>query len=218
MIAPGAEQGAPLSTACTTMPEVDAKLVRAPLIIVSGPSGSGKSTLIRRILGRNTRPLRLSVSATTRTPRPGEHEGVEYYFWTKEQFEKEIGAAGFLEYARVHDNYYGTLKKEVEPYLDRGIAVLLEIDVQGADQVRRHHPESVSVFVRAGSLAVIEKRLRERAADSEASIARRLTDASQELSRASEYDYLVENDNLDDAVTRLEQIVDLTLKGETHAG
>src|SRR5947199_5185004 len=133
-----------------------------PLIILSGPSGSGKSTVIRGLLADPPGPLRLSVSATTRPPRAGEHDGVEYHFWTRERFEQELASGAFLEHASVHGNYYGTLRAEVEPYLHEGRGVILDIDVQGADQVRRKCPEHVSVFLLAPSLEEYERRLRRR--------------------------------------------------------
>src|SRR5438477_4411745 len=108
--------------------------VEGPLLILSGPSASGKSTLIARLLGAGDLPLHLSVSATTRPPRPGEVEGQHYFFWTREQFEKEIRFGSFLETAVVHGNYYGTLRQEVEPFRRKGTGVILDIDVQGAAQ------------------------------------------------------------------------------------
>ena len=110
--------------------------MKGPLIILSGPAGSGKSTIIRRLLEDKTWPLRLSVSVTTRAPRPGEVEGVHYYFRARDFFEKEVAAGAFLEWADVFGNYYGTLKSEVEPYRVQGIGVLLDIDVNGWRQVR----------------------------------------------------------------------------------
>src|SRR5437870_3309958 len=119
-----------------------------PLIIVSGPSGSGKSTLITRLLESKTWPLRLSVSVTTRKERPGEINGVHYCFWTAEEFLREREQAGFLEWAEVHGNYYGTPVREVTPYRERGIGVILDIDTQGCAQVRRLCPDAVSIFIR----------------------------------------------------------------------
>src|SRR5438270_1164408 len=131
-----------------------------PLIILSGPSGSGKSTLIRRLLDGVEWPLRLSVSATTRGPRPGEQDGVHYHFWTRERFESGVAAGAFLEHAEVYGNYYGTLRAEVEPWCRDGWGVLLDIDTQGAAQVRAAYPDNVSVFVRTSSLETYERRLR----------------------------------------------------------
>src|SRR5262245_16028570 len=110
---------------------------KGPLIILSGPSGSGKSTLIARLLAEEGARLRLSVSATTRSPRPGEKDGIHYYFWQPEQFERELAAGGFLEWAKVVGNHYGTLVREVVPYRERGIGVVLDVDVQGWEQVRQ---------------------------------------------------------------------------------
>lgn len=204
--------------AFTLMPDSPKLSVPAPLIIISGPSGSGKSTLIRQVLSQQDRPLRLSVSATTRRRRVGERPDVDYYFLSKEDFEAEIQAGGFLEYARVHDNYYGTLKREVEPYLSKGIGVILDIDVQGAEQVRRKYPANVSIFVKAGSLDSYEQRLRARGTESDEAIERRVANARQELALANEYDYQVVNDDLSDALTRIEAIIDRAIKGESNAG
>jgi guanylate kinase len=203
--------------AFTAMPEPEKLSARAPLIVISGPSGSGKSTLIRQVLERQNLPLRLSVSATTRKQRPGERPGVDYYFLSKGDFEKEIAAGGFLEYARVHDNSYGTLEREVEPYLQKGVGVILDIDVQGAEQVRRKYPANVSIFVKAGSLESYERRLRGRGTETEPAIARRVANARQELALANEYDYQVVNDDLSNALTEIEAIIDLAFKGESNA-
>ncbi len=178
-----------------------------PLIILSGPSGSGKSTVLGRLLARGELPLRLSVSATTRRPRPGEVDGVSYHYWTPERFQAEVDADGFLEWAEVHGNRYGTLRSEVEPYRQRGFGVVLDIDVQGAAQVRRRCPDSVSVFLNVPSLPTLEQRLRARGTESEAAIQRRLAAAAGEMARAGEYEYQVINDDLDAAVARLHEIV-----------
>jgi guanylate kinase len=177
------------------------------LIILSGPSGSGKSTIIRRLLDGGALPLRLSVSATTRPPRPGEQDGVDYYFWDQARFEREVRAGAFLEHARVHGASYGTLRREVDAYRRRGIGVILDIDVQGAAQVRQQCPDSISVFLRASSLDIYEKRLRERGTEEEAAIRRRLAAVVGELQRAGEYQYQVINDDLDTAVAELRAIL-----------
>jgi guanylate kinase len=171
------------------------------VIIVSGPSGSGKSTLIRGVLGRDLR-LRLAVSATTRQKRPGEIDGVHYYFWTRERFLEGVARNEFLEYAEVHgkDCYYGTPRSEVEQSLQDGWGVILDIDVQGAAQVRRLYPDHLSVFIQLRSLTLYEQRLRERG-EPEESIARRMQTARVELDRRGEYQHVITNDVKEDAIT-----------------
>jgi guanylate kinase len=182
-------------------------VMMGPLIILSGPAGCGKSTVTARLLARGDLPLRQSVSATTRPPRPRERDGVHYRFWTRERFEEEMRAGGFLEWAEVYGNYYGTPRSEVEPYRARGIGVILVIDVQGAALVRTACPDAVSVFLRASSWAECERRLRGRGTEDEATIARRLASARKELDRAGEYQFQVINDDLASAVEQLHTIV-----------
>jgi guanylate kinase len=188
-----------------------------PLIILSGASGSGKSTVLERLLETTDLPLRLSVSATTRPPRPGEQDGVHYHFWTREQFEAERASGAFLEWAEVHGRYYGTLRREVEPFRERGMGVLLDIDVQGAEQVRRSCPDAVLVFLQTASETDLEARLRKRGTESEESIRQRLANAQRELSRIGEYDYRVVNDDLDKAVAELKAIVRRHFEGDRNA-
>jgi guanylate kinase len=176
---------------------------QGPLIIVSGPSGSGKSTVIGRLLAEGGLPLRKSVSATTRDPRPGEVDGQNYHFWTRDRFLKELRDGAFLEHAEVHGQLYGTLRREVDPYLARGTGVVLDIDVQGAGQLRKLYPGAVTVFLRTSRFEDYERRLRARHTESEAAIARRLETARAELARAGEYRHEVLNDDLGDAVARL---------------
>ena len=192
---------------------------KGPLVILSGPSGSGKSTVIRRLLDGSGLPLRLSVSATTRQPRPNEVDGVHYHFWTPVRFQQELARDGFLEWATVYGNSYGTLRSEVAPYRERGWGVILDIDVQGAAQVRGRCPDSVSVFLRPPSLEELERRLRLRRTEDDAAVARRLAAARRELERAGEYDYQVVNDDLDRAVAELRALVAKLFPGEDrHAG
>jgi guanylate kinase len=181
--------------------------MRGPLIILSGPSGSGKSTLIRRLLEEGVFPLRLSVSATTRDPRPGEKDGVHYHFWKRPYFEAQREAGAFLEWAEVHGNLYGTPRSEVDDYRARGICVLLDIDVQGAAQIRRLYPDSVSIFLRTSSEAEYERRLRKRHTEDEAAIARRLETARRELARKGEFDHEVLNDDLETAVAEVRGLI-----------
>jgi guanylate kinase len=164
------------------------------------------------LLGPGDLPARLSVSATTRPPRPAETDGVDYHFWTRERFEQGIAADAFLEWAQVHGNYYGTLRQEVEPYRQKGIAVLLDIDVQGAAQVRARCPDSYSVFLQAPSLEVLERRLRGRGTETEEAIERRLATARRELEHIGEYDRVVVNDDLERAVREMRQVVEEQLQ------
>jgi guanylate kinase len=147
------------------------------------------------------------VSATTRAPRDGEVDGRQYHFWTRERFEEEIRREAFLEWALVHGQYYGSLKQEVEPYRNQGIGVLLEIDVQGAEQVRRRCPDNVSIFLCPPSLEVLESRLRGRRSETEASIERRLRNARAELARRDEYTCQVVNDDLERATNEIREIL-----------
>jgi guanylate kinase len=187
----------------TSMPA----LSKGPVFIVSGPSGSGKSTVIARLLEGPELKLHLSVSATTRSRRPGEKDGVHYHFWTKEKFERERAAGNLLEWAEVHGNLYGTLKEEVEPYRAKGVGVVLDIDVQGREQVCRQIPDALSIFLMASAPGTYEERLRKRGTESEESIQDRLEGARRELAEADSYEYQVRNDDLDSAVTELRAIV-----------
>ena len=192
--------------------------MKGPLIILSGPSGAGKSTLMARLLAVPDLPLHKSVSVTTRPPRGREVEGDAYHYWSRDRFEAERQAGGFLEWAEVFGSLYGTLKREVEPYRERGQGVLLEIDVQGAAQVRRQCPDAVSIFLHAPSLEVYEQRLRARGTDSEPSIRRRVETARREEARATEYDYHIINDDLDRASAELTALVRRQFGGEADAG
>jgi guanylate kinase len=180
---------------------------KGPLIIVSGPSGSGKSTVIGRVLADRGLPLHLSVSATTRGKRRGEVDGVHYHFWTREEFEAQLAAGAFLEFAEVHGNLYGTLRSEVDAYRAAGLGVILDIDVQGAAAVRQLYPESVSIFLCTACWEAYEKRLRQRGTEDEAAIARRLATARRELKHKGEFDHVVLNDDLDAAVAQVRGLV-----------
>jgi guanylate kinase len=171
-----------------------------PLIIVSGPAGAGKSTLIHRVIAANRFPLRLAVSATTRPPREGEEDGKDYFFWRQERFEAGLKSGAFLEYAVVHgQHYYGTPRSEVDGYREKGIGVILDIDVQGARQVRKLYPEHLSIFIKLSSWEMYEERLRKRGSETEQSIARRLETARKEVACIGEYQHVICNDDLEAA-------------------
>ena len=179
---------------------------RGKLFVIAAPSGAGKTSLVRALMQR--RPaLRFSISYTTRKQRPNERDEHDYFFVNKEKFEQMRDAGEFLEHARVFDNYYGTSRKQVERLLDEGQDVLLEIDWQGAQQIRRTLPECRTIFVLPPSREALEQRLRGRGTDSDEVIARRLRDSLADLSHWSEFDYIVVNDDFDRATADLEAIV-----------
>lgn len=168
------------------------------LFIVAAPSGAGKSSLVNAVLAADAR-LRLSVSHTTRAPRPGEQDGREYFFVDVPRFEAMRAAGDFLEHAFVHGNWYGTSKRQIDAARTQDRDVVLEIDWQGARQVRAIYPDVVSIFILPPSMQVLEQRLRARATDSEAAIARRLAAASSEISHAGEFEYAIINNDFGNA-------------------
>ncbi|MBK1650074.1 guanylate kinase [Rhabdochromatium marinum] len=176
------------------------------LFVVSAPSGAGKTSLVRALLDGHPR-LRLSTSYTTRAPREGEIDGVHYHFVSREAFERMIEENAFVEYAQVFQNAYGTARETLRQSLDAGQDLLLEIDWQGARQVRAHFPEAVSIFILPPSLQELERRLRERGQDSEETIAARMAEARSELSHFGEYDYLIVNDRFEAALAELRALV-----------
>ncbi|MGH8125052.1 MAG: guanylate kinase [Rhodanobacteraceae bacterium] len=176
------------------------------LFIVAAPSGAGKSTLVNALLAREPR-ITLSISHTTRAPRSGETDGVQYHFVDRAAFGRMVARGDFLEHADVFGNCYGTSRTAVEPSLAAGRDVLLEIDWQGAAQVRRAMPECVSIFILPPSRAELERRLRARATDSEATIQKRLAASREEIAHAHEFDCIVVNDDFDAAVGALQAVV-----------
>ena len=182
------------------------------LFIVAAPSGAGKSTLVNALLAREP-GIALSISHTTRAPRPGDVDGVQYHFVDRATFETMVAHGDFLEHADVFGNYYGTSRGPVEPILETGRDVLLEIDWQGAEQVRCAMPECVSIFILPPSRAELERRLRARATDSEATIEKRLAASREEIAHAGEFDCIVVNDHFEDAVASLQSIVDAARAG-----
>ncbi len=188
----------------------------APLIVVSGPSGVGKTTLVDALLARKTLPLRRAITATTRPARPGELSEVSYHFWTHDRFREAIAKGEMLEFAEVHGrDFYGTPRSEVDLYRERGVGVILVIDVQGAGQIRAAYPhDQLSVFVYPPTFEDLERRLRGRG-EAEESIKRRLHTAHQELARKDEFDCSLENGDFDSATDALERLIrdDFTRRG-----
>jgi guanylate kinase len=178
------------------------------LTLIAGPSGVGKGTLVARLLERHPR-IWLSVSATTRAPREGEQEGVNYVFLSREEFEARVAAGGFLEWAEFAGNFYGTPRQPLEAKLAEGRPVLLEIELEGARQVRRSFPAGVQLLVKPPSFAELERRIRGRGTDAEAAIERRLERARVELAAEAEFDAVLVNDDLELALAELERLMGL---------
>lgn len=187
---------------------------RGNLFILSAPSGAGKSSLINALLKKHA-DMKVSVSHTTRAPRPGEENGVHYHFASTDEFKALIAKDDFFEWAQVFDNYYGTSKQAIESQLDAGIDVFLDIDWQGAQQVRKIMPSVQTIFILPPSKAELEQRLNNRGQDSQEIIAGRMAQAQSETSHYNEYDFVIVNDDFDTALTDIETIVmaqRLTLK------
>lgn len=188
-----------------------AKAVQAPMqtgniFIVAAPSGAGKTTLVSALLAADSN-VRLSVSYTTRAPREGERHGTDYHFVSREEFVAMIGRGEFLEHAEVYGNFYGTSERWIREQLAKGQDILLEIDWQGAQQVRKLFPQAISVFVLPPSLETLERRLRGRAKDSEDAIQRRMQSAQEEIRHVDEYDYVIVNEYIDEAVRDIISLV-----------
>ncbi len=188
---------------------------RERIVVLSGPSGSGKTTLVRLLVERAPVKLMMSVSATTRPPRPGEQNGRDYWFLTDAEFRTRLAAGEFIEHAEVFSSgfLYGTLRSEVDRAWDNGGWAFLEIDVQGAMKVMQQYPDAVTIFLRTPSPAEFERRLRSRGTESEEIIQRRLATAEKELQQAGRYKYVVVNDQLETAVSEICEI----LKAEEKA-
>ena len=177
------------------------------LVVISGPSGAGKGTICKRLLMEMSY-LKVSVSATTRKPREGEAEGISYYFIDEEEFIKRINNDEFLEYAKVYGNYYGTPKEEVFEQLKAGNDIILEIDIQGALQVKKNYPMGVFIFILPPSLAELKSRIEGRGTDSKDVILRRMESAYDELNYAFQYDYVVLNDRVETATEKIKHIIE----------
>ena len=176
------------------------------LVVISAPSGGGKGTILKELFAKDDN-LVLSVSATTRSPRPGEEHGKQYYFLQKEGFEELISQGKMLEYAQYVGNYYGTPREPVEQWMAQGKDVVLEIEVQGGAQIKKLMPGCVSIFILPPSMEVLEKRLRDRGTEEDATVRKRLEKAREEIPHAKDYDYVVFNDRLEDAVEDLRAIL-----------
>lgn len=182
--------------------------MKGNLYIVAGCSGVGKGTLLKMFMEKHPN-VKLSVSATTRKPRPGEIDGVNYFFVSENEFKKSIENNEFLEWAQFSGNFYGTKKSYVETKLNEGKDVILEIEVQGAKQVKEKMPDAISIFIMPPSIEVLEARLRGRHTEDEETIQKRLHEANREIEAGKGFDYRVINDNLDEALKNLQDIFEV---------
>ena len=200
---------------CIIFSSVYNQSMNKKLFVISGCSGVGKGTVLKEFMARNSKEFILSVSCTTRAPRPGEVDGVNYFFLTKEEFEKSVAEDKFLEHAQFAGNCYGTKKKYIKQKFEEGYNIILEIETQGALQVKAKMPEAVLIFIAPPGVGVeeLEKRLRGRNTEDEATIQRRLEEAKVELERSKQYDYVVINDDLERAIAEVESITRRELEG-----
>ncbi|MEY7999557.1 guanylate kinase [Clostridium sp. Mt-5] len=175
------------------------------LIVISGPSGTGKSTVCKALIEKSK--FWISISATTRSPRKGEVDGVNYYFLTEEDFKDKIKNNNFLEYAKVYGNYYGTPKSQVLKAIEEGNDVVLEIDIQGALMVKETYPEGVFIFILPPSMEELKKRIINRGSETPESFMTRFNSAYKEINYVSKYNYMVINDTVDNAVSNIESII-----------
>lgn len=179
--------------------------MKGQLYIIAGCSGVGKGTLLKLFMSKNPQ-IKLSISATTRAPRTGEENGVSYFFISKEEFKQSVENNEFLEWAEFSGNFYGTKKSYVEKTLNKGIDVILEIEVQGAKQVKEKMPEATSIFIMPPSIEALEARLRGRKTEDEETIQRRLSVAAKEIEAGKSFDYRIINDNIDSALENMQKI------------
>ena len=176
------------------------------LIVVSAPSGAGKDTIVKELVKRN-KNFWISVSATSRKPRKGEKEGVDYYYMSKEEFEKNIEEGFFLEYTKYADNYYGTPKKYIKDHLDQGKDVILIIEIEGAANVKEMLPESLLIFIMPPSIKELVRRLKKRGTEDNDKLLKRFHKTYKEINEVTKYNYVVVNDKIEDAVDKIEAII-----------
>ncbi len=181
--------------------------MKGHLFIISGCSGVGKGTLLNLFLEQNPH-IKLSISATTRKPREGETDGVNYFFISKEEFINSVNNSEFLEWTEFSGNYYGTKKSFVEKTLNKGIDLILEIEVNGANNVKKQMSDAVTIFIMPPSLQTLEQRLRGRHTEDEETIQKRLNEANREINEGKKFDYLIVNDNIDVALKNLKSVFD----------
>ena len=181
-------------------------MAQGKLIVITGPSGVGKGTIVRSLLQRHPE-LSLSVSATTRKPRPGETEGVDYYYTSREEFQEAIAKGEFLEWAEYAGNYYGTPQSKVKQVLAQGKSILLEIELIGARAIAKHFPNALRIFILPPSLTELEARLRKRGKDSKLAIEKRLNRAKEEIAAKDEFAVQIVNNNLDRAIMEVEKAI-----------
>lgn len=177
------------------------------LIVISAPSGAGKDTVVKELMKRDGNNLWVSVSATSRAPREGEKEGVDYYYLSKEEFEKRIEEGFFLEYTNYAGNYYGTPKKYIKEKLDKGIDVILIIEIEGASNIKKLVPEAIFIFIMPPSLKELVRRLKARGTETNEKIIKRFHTTYKEVNEVTKYNYVVVNDKLDEAVDKVEAIL-----------
>ena len=182
------------------------RIYKPQLVAISAPSGAGKTTICRMLAQRNP-DFRISVSATTRPPRPREKDGCDYYFISEDEFLKKVKQNEFLEYEKVHGHYYGTLKSKVKELLENNYTVLFDIDVNGALSIKRHFPEAILIFIRPPSLAELKRRLHKRAAENEQEIEKRLQRLPEEYSKSVFFDYDIINNDLEETVQKITDII-----------
>ncbi len=182
------------------------RIHKPQLVVLSAPSGAGKTTICR-ILARRNPDFKISVSATTRPPRPGEKDGTDYYFISEEEFRKRVEQNDFLEYEKVHGHYYGTLKSKVKELLENNFTVLFDIDVNGALSIKRHFPDAILIFIRPPSLEELKRRLKKRAAEDEGEIEKRLKRLPEEYAKSVFFDYDIINNDLEETVQKITNII-----------